>query len=90
MQSLRDESVGCMVPAPKALWAGTLLTPEMLMQELNDHRLNGWILEQANATAAGIKPAGLWVCINSEVRIVTATNHRMEMIRSVYLIHCIG
>src|SRR5258707_10501389 len=66
------------------------LIPEMLVKELDDQRFHCRILEKTDPAAAGIEPPGFWIGINSEVRIVTATNNRMEMVRCVYLVHRIG
>src|SRR5580704_2457893 len=67
-----------------------ILAPEMLVKEFDDQRFHCRILEKTDPTAAGIEPPGFWIGINSEVRIVTATNNRMEMVRCVYLVHRIG
>jgi len=66
------------------------LAPEMLMQELDNHWFNRWVLKKTDPATPGVEPTGFWVCIDSEERIVTPTNNRMKMVRRMYFVHRIG
>jgi len=62
----------------------------MLMQKFDDHWLNRGVFEQTDPAIPGVEPTGFWIRIDSEERIVTATNNRMEMVRRMHFVHRIG
>src|ERR1700746_259767 len=62
----------------------------MLMQEFDNHWFNRWVFKKTDPATSCVEPTCFWISINSEERIVTATDNRMEMVRRVYLVHRIG
>ena len=62
----------------------------MLEEEFDDQWFNGWILEEADTTAACVEPTCFWIPIESEVQVVTATNNRMKTVRRMYFVDRIG